>query len=82
MEKSGSGVTYFKTSKSDEMQLFKGGLRSVPYGQPRLEFGRNFADNHHDVLDYERGTIIHTRSPVTKLFDYHFMYGGFYKQYV
>ena len=77
METRGGGVTFYKESHSDELRLFNGGIRSVPAGQHRLEHGRNEVDNHNDYLDYERGTILHSRNPTTRYMDYHNHFGGF-----
>lgn len=86
MEKQGSGVTYYSSSHSDEMQLFKGGLRAPTKGQIRLELGKDLADNHHDTLEYERGVIMHSRNPANKLLNFHYLYGGtkkyFFQRYL
>ena len=79
METKGSGVTYYKTSHSDEMQIFKGGLRTPRSGQIRLELGKDLVDNHHETLEYERGVIFHTRNPNNKLLNFHYLYGGLRK---
>ena len=72
----GSGVTYFKESHSDEMRLFQGGLRNIPHGQLSLEHGRYSPREHEDFLSYNRGSVIHSRSPHTQHLNYHFMFGG------
>jgi len=82
MNTQGSGVTYLKTSHSDELKLFNGGLRAVPFGQKNLEMHRNFMDDQHDMLDYQRGVIVHSRSPVARQLDYHGLYGGSFKFWV
>jgi hypothetical protein len=79
MEKKGSGVTYYKTSHSDEMQIFKGGLRAPTTGQIRLELGKDQVDNHHEILEYERGTIMHSRNPNSRMLNFHYLYGGVQK---
>ena len=45
MNTQGSGVTYLKTFHSDELKLFNGGLRAVPFGQKNLELNRSFMDD-------------------------------------
>lgn len=79
MEKKGSGVTYYSQSHSDEMQLFKGGLRAPTSGQIRLELGKDLVDNHHENMEYERGVIMHSRNPANKLLNFHYLYGGVQK---
>ena len=77
MNKSGGGVVSFRSYNSDEMRLFNGGLRHVPRGQMRLEFNKNSNMwDSHKHLSYERGTVVHSRSPFNQFFNYHFMYGG------
>lgn len=52
MNTQGSGVTHLKVTHSDELKLFNGGLRAVPFGQKNLEMNRSFNDDQHDMLDY------------------------------
>ena len=47
------------------------------------------AGDYHDRIDYERvliiltqGCIVHSRSPSTQYFNFHFMFGGFKKYFV
>ena len=77
MNKAGSGITSVNSFQSDEMRLFRGGLRNVPDGTNRMEIGKanNFWDGH-DFLNYERGSISHSRSLFNQHFNYHYMYGG------
>ena len=70
-------MTSFTTSNSNEMRLFGGGLKNVQKGAYRLEMNKyNNMYDHHDFLNYERGTICRSRSPYNQYLDYHAMYGG------
>ena len=74
MNKVGSGVTHINLFHNDEMKTFTGGLRA----STNIIFENNSskAYTHHDKLSYERGTIIHSRSPATQYMNFHYMYGG------
>lgn len=82
MNTKGSGVTFYKDSHSDEMKLYNGGMKAMASGQKVLEHGKRIPRNFHDILDYSRGTILHSRAPHNKRFLFHFYYGGGYKYYV
>jgi hypothetical protein len=43
---------------------------------------RNFIDDQHDMLDYQRGVVIHSRSPAARMLDYHGLYGGSFKFWI
>ena len=76
----GSGITSLTTSYSNEMRLFTGGLRHAVHGANRLEMGKNsnMAD-HHDKLNYERGTISRSRSSFNQYAKFQFGFGGIHK---
>ena len=77
MNKTGGGITSYTTFTSSEMRLFNGGLRNLPQKADRLEINKHetFAD-HHDFLNYERGSITRTRSPFTQYLLYQQFFGG------
>jgi hypothetical protein len=58
--------------------MFRGGLRHYPEWNERLIYGtRETPLNYHDKMDYDRGTITHSRSPSNQYINFHFLYGGF-----
>jgi len=78
----GGGIAHINDFHSDEMRIFKAGLRHVPAGQGKLTYDTtNYVRNYHDKFSYERGFITHSRSLSNQYFNFHFMYGGF-KKYV
>jgi hypothetical protein len=51
----GGGVTYVSDFHSDEMRVFRGGLRHIPAKSDSLIYGtKNSMHNFHDKLTYER----------------------------
>ena len=80
MNNSGSGVTSYTEFHSDEMRLFKGGLR---YGDSQLVINNQMADKRvHDKFSYSRGTIYHSRSPNNQFLAFHYMHGGVRKFFI
>ena len=82
MEKSGSGITYLKETHSDEMRVFRGGLKSTLMIQTFHERNKRNAFNTHDFFRYGRGLVLHSRSRVHQYFNYHYMFGGFKKYFL
>ena len=73
----GSGISTITTSQSNEMRLFKGGLRHAINGADRLEAGKNSnLHDHHDKLNYERGTISRSRSVYNQFGKFQYFFGG------
>ena len=82
MNKPGSGVTYNPFIYSDEMSMFKGGLRNVSSGYGRTILNqRSDPHNSHTHFDYQRGTIYHNRSNVHKRFFFTVLDGGVQKHF-
>eukprot|EP01017_Pseudomicrothorax_dubius_P027031 TRINITY_DN3069_c0_g1_i1.p1 TRINITY_DN3069_c0_g1~~TRINITY_DN3069_c0_g1_i1.p1 ORF type:complete len:130 (+),score=27.26 TRINITY_DN3069_c0_g1_i1:143-532(+) len=80
MNVKGGGISYVNDFHSDEMRLFRGGLRHIPHGQGKLLYdSTNNIRNYHDKMSYERGFISHSRSPSNQRVNFHFMHGGFFK---
>ena len=77
MNKLGGGITSYDVTQSSEMRLFSGGLRNTPSQSDRLEMAKSstFSD-HHDFLNYERGTISRSRNIFNQYLNYQYMYGG------
>lgn len=51
----GGGLTYVSDFHSDEMQMFRGGLRHLPQHQNALIYNsKNSIHAFHDKLQYER----------------------------
>lgn len=66
MNLKGGGLTFVNDSTSDEMRMFRGGLRHIPLFAEKLRYNQSkYVINHHDTLNYERGVITHSRSPST-----------------
>ena len=82
MNKDGGGITSLNSWRSEEIRIFRGGLRNVPNGFAMLETGKGTnVHNSHDNFSYRRGTVRHARSLFTQKFAYHFMFGG-YRDYI
>ena len=58
MNVKGGGLTYVSDFHSDEMQVFRGGLRHLPQHSGSLIKGtKDSIHAYHDKLTYERGWI-------------------------
>merc|ERR1712224_420915 len=80
MNKRGGGLTKVNDFQSDEMKLFRGGLRNTTDHSWKLIYDTpNTVRSLHDWLSYERGMISHSRSPHTQMMEFHHSYGGLYK---
>ena len=80
MNVKGGGISHVNDFTSDEMKLFRGGLRQVASGQNKLIYDTTAqVKNYHDKYSYERGFISHSRSPSNQYLNFHFMFGGFKK---
>ena len=80
MNVKGGGVAYVNDFTSDEMRLFRGGLRHTGQNPGKLIYDTtNSVRNYHDKYSYERGFVTHSRSPSNQYTNFHFMYGGFKK---
>mmetsp|Transcript_63965 Transcript_63965/g.74397 ORF Transcript_63965/g.74397 Transcript_63965/m.74397 type:complete len:130 (+) Transcript_63965:39-428(+) len=78
MNKKGGGIAYVNEFQSDEMRLFRGGLRHNGVMPSKLiKDTRDSVRNYHDKFSYERGFVQHSRSPANQYLAFHFMYGGF-----
>lgn len=63
---------------STETKIFRGGLRHYPKYNEKLIYGtRDTPMAYHDRIDYERGCIVHSRSPSNQYINFHYMFGGF-----
>ncbi|KAM3132087.1 hypothetical protein pb186bvf_015831 [Paramecium bursaria] len=73
----GSGITYVTENKTDEMKVFRGGLRHLPqFAEYQLHGSKNRIANYHDRMNYHRGFIQHSRTNSNQFINFHFMYGG------
>ncbi|KAL4430517.1 hypothetical protein ABPG74_005442 [Tetrahymena malaccensis] len=79
MNVTGAGLTHVKDFHSDEMRVFRGGLRHIADKQSNLVYGsvNSSVRYYHDKMSYERGFIQHSRSPSNQFINFHFMLGGF-----
>lgn len=51
----GGGITYLNDYSSNEMKIFRGGLRNLAVNHEHLEYNKlNNPKNHHDFMSYER----------------------------
>ena len=80
MNQKGGGLIHNTTYNSTEMKMFNGGLRHVRAAESR-NIHNSFQNvrDWHDSMSYERGFIIHARSPHNQMLNFHFGYGGMYK---
>ena len=55
MDLKGSGISYVSEYKSDEMRVFRGGLRHLPqYAEYQTHGSKQNLSNFHDKMNYER----------------------------
>lgn len=79
MNKLGGGIIHNNVSTSSEMKLFDGGLRNVRrFEWKNHHLSKNSPRDTHDAPSYERGMIIHARSPHNQHLNWHHSFGGFY----
>eukprot|EP01016_Furgasonia_blochmanni_P036340 TRINITY_DN4143_c0_g1_i1.p1 TRINITY_DN4143_c0_g1~~TRINITY_DN4143_c0_g1_i1.p1 ORF type:complete len:175 (+),score=57.57 TRINITY_DN4143_c0_g1_i1:68-592(+) len=77
----GGGLTHVNEFHSDEMRIFRAGLRHSNNTIVHDDIDRSVRA-YHDKMNYERGFIQHSRSPSNQYVNFHFMYGGLKKYFL
>ena len=83
MNKQGGGIVHNSITTSSEMKLFDGGLRNVRrFEWKNHHMSKASTRDMHDAPSYERGMIIHARSPHNQMLNWHHSFGGFNNWFV